>query len=363
MKKILAILLTLALLLSLAACGAANPNVGVYEAISCDALGISMDCEGEWIELKNNGKGKLSLMGDEFGCTWELEGEKLTVTNQGDEFRGTLRNGVITLDYGGMVYVYVMQPIENKDGTVRGHVHAWTEAGCEQGKTCRDCGATEGEALGHDTLPANYQMASFCRRCGTFFGEKLQPDMEKYGITEFMELGVPYSFTALTNYDETLSTTGEMMITDYEIFTSAEGYPEKEGYEWRVITGYFRFWDYNARHLGYNVDYCYEDYYSIDLSDEYLEYVEEEDGYVSRLSYNGQEMPYYVHEEWQPSGWHYNEETGRKESTGNFVRAWQVPVGYDGIVAGFYNNAAVVWEERHIYEIYDPEMFRLFRLD
>ena len=162
MKKLLAIFLTLTMLLSLAACGGNDPNAGVYNAVSCVALGFELGCEGDWLELKGNGKGKVCLMGEEYNCSWTLEGESFTMKNQGDEFSGTLRNGIITLDYGDMVYVYIMDYVEDEEGNVRGHVHVWQEADCENSKTCTDCGTVDGEPLGHDATEANYQDPSVC---------------------------------------------------------------------------------------------------------------------------------------------------------------------------------------------------------
>ena len=363
MKRLFVCLLALVMLLCLAACGKGDAYAGTYRAISCTALGMEMDCQGDRLELKGNGKGKLHLMGDEFNCSWSVDGNEFLLKNRGDEFNGTLRNGVITLDYGDMIYVYVMPQEEDKKGNVRGHTHVWADATCEKGRTCGDCGAEEGEPLGHDAKEANYQDSSVCKRCKLVLAEKLQADMEKYGITEFMELGVAYQYVTETKNKDTVSTTGELTITDYDIFTSAEGYPEREGYEWRVIKGTAVYFDNNADRYGSRTNYCYENYYSIDLYDDSYVYDEESELSIRNVSYHGEELPTYYKDEWTDKGWKYNKETKRRESTGSFVRAWQVPVGYDGIMAGFYNEIAVDWEDRHIYEVYDPEHFWLFRLD
>ena len=363
MKRLLALLLTVAMLMSLAACNADDPNAGLYNAVSCTALGFSMDCNGDFLELKGNGRGTVCLMGEEYSCKWTLEGENFTLTNHGDVFSGTLHNGIITLDFSDMVYVYIMDETVDEAGNVRGHVHVWKEADCETSKYCVECNLTEGEPLGHDATVANYQDPSVCTRCAVTLAEPIQPDMEKYGITEFMELGEVYSYTTCTNSREDLATTGEVVITDYDIFTSAEGYPEKEGYEWRVIKGEVRFFDYNSRNYGYWVKYCYEDYYTIELSDDHYEYDEQTQVSTRMLSWHGEEMPYYLTEIWERLGWKYSSERGSKESTCLFTRAWQVPVGYDGIVAGFYNPLEIAWDDYHIYEVYDPAHFLLFRLN
>ena len=71
-EKIIAILLTIVMLLPLAACGGeSDPNAGKYQGISAKALGMTMDMSevypGEtWVELKSGGKGTVMLDGDEF---------------------------------------------------------------------------------------------------------------------------------------------------------------------------------------------------------------------------------------------------------------------------------------------------------
>lgn len=49
--------------------------------------------------------------------------------------------------------------------------HNFKEATCTAPKTCTDCGATEGEALGHYYLPATCLSHSKCFRCGDEVGE------------------------------------------------------------------------------------------------------------------------------------------------------------------------------------------------
>ena len=363
MKKILALLLTLAMLLSLAACGEKDhPCAGIYNAVSCTALGFELDCTGDWLELKGNGKGKVCLMGEEYNCSWTLEGENFLLKNRGDEFYGTLHNGIITLDFGDMIYVYLMDPVTDEEGNVRGHVHVWTEADCETAKTCGDCGTVEGEALGHDATEANYQDPSVCNRCGVTLAEVLQPAMEKYGITEFMEVGVIYPYSTATYEDGgEHETTGELQILSYEVFKSAEGYPEKDGYEWHVVQVQADFFDQNARSWGMDVGLCYEDYYDIDLSDDTYSYDEETEVSSRMVSYHGEEVPIYFKESGGWSGWKVMD--GRYQDRYSLTRAWLVPEGYDGSVQGFFNEYTVSWDDRHIYEIYDPAQFWLFRLN
>ena len=57
-----------------------------------------------------------------------------------------------------------------------GHEHIWTEATCTEPKTCSECGATEGEPLGHDWKEASCEKAKTCSRCGETEGEPLGHD-------------------------------------------------------------------------------------------------------------------------------------------------------------------------------------------
>ena len=51
--------------------------------------------------------------------------------------------------------------------------HSWINATCTAPKTCSVCGKTEGEALGHDWIEATFEEPKTCLRCGETCGEKL----------------------------------------------------------------------------------------------------------------------------------------------------------------------------------------------
>ena len=97
-----------------------DPNLGLYNGVSSTYEGMELGAEGEWIELKSGGKATLMLMGDEYSAKWKLDGENLTVTQAGDDYYGTLKNGVLVLDLSGVVYTYekegavVVPPAETK---------------------------------------------------------------------------------------------------------------------------------------------------------------------------------------------------------------------------------------------------------
>lgn len=49
--------------------------------------------------------------------------------------------------------------------------HKWEAADCTNAKTCRECGETQGEALGHDWADATCEEPKTCDRCGKTKGD------------------------------------------------------------------------------------------------------------------------------------------------------------------------------------------------
>ena len=69
MKKILTVLLALALMFSLCACGEEDPNAGLYTCTQLEASGMTLAVEdvfpeGITLELKSGGRGTLNVEGD-----------------------------------------------------------------------------------------------------------------------------------------------------------------------------------------------------------------------------------------------------------------------------------------------------------
>lgn len=89
-----------------------DPNLGVYECVSRDAFGYVDDGEGDWLELKERGKVTICMDNEEYNGKWELEGTELEISQSGDDFDGTLINGVIVLEFGDLICTYA------KDGAV-----------------------------------------------------------------------------------------------------------------------------------------------------------------------------------------------------------------------------------------------------
>lgn len=190
-------------------------------------------------------------------------------------------------------------------------------------------------------------------------------EMEDAGFTEFMEEGEPYLYTTICSEDESKLTTGEASVIAYEIFESADGYEAKAGYEWRVVTFEVRFFDKNAQAYGAYVFHRFEDYYCPQLHDDSLVDLDESEGYYSCVMnriFCGQEVETYMRTRDSWSSWRKNS-SGTMECFYNIEFAFQVPEGYDGAVAvlanGSYEDADCYITE---YEP-DPEQFLLFRLN
>lgn len=105
MKRIVSILLLIALLLSLAACGSSepDPNAGVYEASTAEYSGITIDIakvfpDGFSLELKNGGKATFHYEGKDYGMKWTLDGTTFHAEGGGAELDGTLADGVMKLE-------------------------------------------------------------------------------------------------------------------------------------------------------------------------------------------------------------------------------------------------------------------------
>ena len=114
MKRILAIALAALLLMAvLAACGGGDGKyLGKYQLSKvssegesytveefADLMGMEVDEVKNmmYIELKSGGKGTFNLDDEPQEVTWKVDGEKLTLTADGETVDGTIKNDVITL--------------------------------------------------------------------------------------------------------------------------------------------------------------------------------------------------------------------------------------------------------------------------
>ncbi len=105
MKKAAAILLLCAVLLMLAACGAAepDPNAGVYDGAYAEAFGVKISIDqvfedGFSLELKNGGKATFHYEGKDYSMKWTLEDNVFHAEGGGAQLDGTLADGVMLLE-------------------------------------------------------------------------------------------------------------------------------------------------------------------------------------------------------------------------------------------------------------------------
>ena len=112
MKRILSCLLAALLLTLTVGCGgdkADDPNLGLYTAQTAEYGGMSLSVgqffeKGFSIELKSGGKCKLKADDATASGKWTLDGTAFHVEGGGIDCSGTLENGVISIDYDGVVF-------------------------------------------------------------------------------------------------------------------------------------------------------------------------------------------------------------------------------------------------------------------
>ena len=115
MKKLITVLL-LAGLCCLAACQRislvpldASPEVsaGAYGCTALSIQDLSLDPKGKWIRLNSDGTAGICLAGAEEAGEWSLSGETITLTLDGEETSGTLKDGVLEITLREMTGTYV----------------------------------------------------------------------------------------------------------------------------------------------------------------------------------------------------------------------------------------------------------------
>ena len=115
MKRLACLILALAMILALAACGGEpDPNAGVYKATTAEMSGISLDVNtvyegGLSFELKDGGKAVMTMDGKDYNLRWKLDGEDLTIIASDTELTGTLAEGTMVLDMGGGITVTLVR--------------------------------------------------------------------------------------------------------------------------------------------------------------------------------------------------------------------------------------------------------------
>ena len=120
MKRWTVTLLVLAMMLSMAACGGTKYDealMGVYTCYAVETLGVQMPDEEvltdtATMELKQGGKGKIHLEGEDGAFTYTLTGSALAVEVDGEKGSGTLKDGILTLEILGMTMYFAQEGVE-----------------------------------------------------------------------------------------------------------------------------------------------------------------------------------------------------------------------------------------------------------
>ena len=108
MKRSIALLLVLVIAFTLTACDGAkdnDPNLGKYVGATVEVFGEDVNIseiypEGEnYIELRSDGKCVFTLDGDSASGKWKLDGNDIVLTIEDVDSTGTLKNGVLTIDF------------------------------------------------------------------------------------------------------------------------------------------------------------------------------------------------------------------------------------------------------------------------
>ena len=429
MKKRVALLLVLAMVLSFASCGkpVEDPiHAGVYHGILADHAGatkaMSAIYAGETrLELMPDGKGNLVLDGIDFPLKWVLREEELTLTIQRETYTGTLKDGIVVIEPMGLpvVMTFVKEDLDlpptynnagyweivridsedpklrvseeniysaskarylelNPDGTGKlflgtvmpltwqDGMYAWrngTSAWCDGYLTLSDEEAPHTYTLAKDELKLDMtDYVLVFRRV-----EMWEPRDPSKALTAYdvdMEVGEVYPYTTGTYKGEDLTTVAEAKITRYEIFESSEDHPPREGYEWRVVEMEVHFCDKNADRYGVDCKSIFTDYYNSELCDSQAEIIGETDTYVLfryPIVYQGQQMEVDAYCMFPSYGeWYWVQEKQLVEIMCYVKWEFQVPVGYDGCIAGVMDSR-LDWIDGTYITDYNPNDFRLFR--
>lgn len=221
------------------------------------------------------------------------------------------------------------------------------------------------EASGHTWVDANHQAPKTCSVCGKTEGAALRADFRIHGLPiNITELGTEYDYLTSSANDPELKTWGKLSITDYRVFDGDEKHPALEGYEWHTVSVKIRFDDNVALYKGMSFHDSIENYYDIEGWDATQTYLEEENMIRYGCTVNGTDYTQCLYKrdntEW--SGWIDNPETGISECSVTFDQYIRIPVGYDGVVFGYYDGGVDWGEGQYIYDIADGNTL-FFRLD
>ena len=152
--------------------------------------------------------------------------------------------------------------------------------------------------------------------------------------------------------DSGVTSTGRVSVAGYEIFDSRYGYPAREGYEWRVLTLKLEMDDWNYLEVGGFWSIYDTDYYNVRLYDDSREMETDADRHT--VLWKGYVWDISIHKIIDDLD----------DGTYLYTVEAQVPKGYDGLVAGFFNASGVVWQAgQYFNDVYSAADFALCRLN
>ena len=195
--------------------------------------------------------------------------------------------------------------------------------------------------------------------------EETVPETTTWAVEDYtyMEVGVPYPYTTATYESREIPTVAQATVTSYEIFESAEGYPAKEGYEWRVVKMEIWYHDKNADKHGCTIYPIIDDYYDSRLyndTSDLLEVTEDYHIYDGTVLVDGREMETYCYWRYDQWGDWFIQEDDLVDIICHEQWDFLVPVGYDGCLAGLWNGQ-LDWPEGSCLTDNDPAGLLLFR--
>jgi len=197
----------------------------------------------------------------------------------------------------------------------------------------------------HIWSEANYQEPMICAECGETEGGPLTPAFASLGNT-IRPHGSAHTYKTVTFQDPSIDNVGEVTVTDYYIIEGDDTHEAKEGYEWRIAHVSVVFDDGDVNWDGVRIRTCLYDYYTGFFEETIDDFTEANETRlpttIHTVSYYGEDYEIESKSELQRNEWvmttHYT-------FYWDIVVSYHVPVGYDGIMFGFYNAGNFGGEE------------------
>lgn len=125
MKKMIAMLLAVVMILSLCACSGKEYDealLGVYTCYEIEAIGYAMSPDEVWsdtctIELKQGGKGSMHIDGEDASVKYDIVGESIEITVEGETATGSLVDGIIEVELMGLTMRLAQEGVTPPTGT------------------------------------------------------------------------------------------------------------------------------------------------------------------------------------------------------------------------------------------------------